>query len=179
MSAHGKSDWGFDVGALKREFPALSDQRLHYLDNAATAQMPEVVLDALRRLEVESRANVHGGVHRLARASVSAYDQARNRKARFLRARSPHEIVAWGPYRLRFDQVLGAKELLGPETPDIPEAMRREQERILALCGIELLDRVHFPSIMQDVPREVIGQHIERVRHAVQEHWGELPATRG
>ncbi|MCZ7659474.1 MAG: hypothetical protein M5U07_17180 [Xanthobacteraceae bacterium] len=42
-------DRAFDAAALKREFPGLADPGLHYLDNAATAQMPEVVLAALRR----------------------------------------------------------------------------------------------------------------------------------
>ena len=54
--------------SLKREFPGLADSRLHYLDNAATAQMPEVVLDALRRFAVEARANVHEGLHARARS---------------------------------------------------------------------------------------------------------------
>ena len=87
------SNQGFDVAAIKREFPGLADPRLHYLDNAATAQMPEVVLGALRRFEVEARANVHEGVHRLGRAATAAYDEARNRVARFLHAYSAEEII--------------------------------------------------------------------------------------
>ncbi|HEY5129365.1 MAG TPA: aminotransferase class V-fold PLP-dependent enzyme, partial [Bradyrhizobium sp.] len=87
------SDRGFDAAAIKREFPGLADPRLHYLDNAATAQMPEVVLGALRRFEVEARANVHEGVHRLARAATAAYEEARRRVARFLHAYSTEEIL--------------------------------------------------------------------------------------
>lgn len=87
------SDQGFDAAAIKREFPGLSDPGLHYLDNAATAQMPEVVLGTLRRFEVEARANVHEGVHRLGRAATAAYDEARNRVARFLHAYSAEEII--------------------------------------------------------------------------------------
>lgn len=83
----------FDAAALKREFPGLADPRLHYLDSAATAQMPEVVLDALRRFEVEARANVHEGMHRRARAATDAYDQARGRVARFLNVGSEQEVV--------------------------------------------------------------------------------------
>ena len=88
-----RSDQGFDAAAIKRQFPGLADPRLHYLDNAATAQMPEVVLGALRRFEVEARANVHEGVHRLARAATAAYDDARSRVARFLHAYSAGEIL--------------------------------------------------------------------------------------
>jgi cysteine desulfurase/selenocysteine lyase len=83
----------FDPAALKREFPSLADPRLHYLDNAATAQMPEVVLTALRRFELEARANVQESAHRLARAASAAYDEARARAARFLHANSPEEVV--------------------------------------------------------------------------------------
>ena len=83
----------FDAAALKRDFPGLADPQLYYLDNAATAQMPEVVLAALRRFEVEARANVHEGMHRRARAATSAYQEARARVAGFLRASSEREIV--------------------------------------------------------------------------------------
>ena len=55
----------FDAAAIKRKFPGLADPRLHYLDSAATAQMPELVLEALRRFEVEARANVHEGTMRV------------------------------------------------------------------------------------------------------------------
>ena len=83
----------FDAAALKRDFPSLADPSLHYLDNAATAQMPEVVLDALRRFELQARANVHEGLHRLARAATDAYNEARGRVARFLHANSAEEVV--------------------------------------------------------------------------------------
>jgi cysteine desulfurase/selenocysteine lyase len=83
----------FDAAALKRDFPGLADPQLHYLDNAATAQMPEVVLSTLRRFEVEARANVHEGLHRRARAATDAYQDARVRVARFLRASSEREVV--------------------------------------------------------------------------------------
>ena len=83
----------FDAAGFKGGFPGLADPRLHYLDNAATAQMPEVVFDALRRFEVEARANVHEGMHARARAATDAYNQARARVARFLHANSDQEVV--------------------------------------------------------------------------------------
>ena len=89
----GPSQRPFDPVALKREFPGLADSRLHYLDNAATAQMPGVVLDALRRFEVEARANVHEGMHARTRAATAAYNQARTRVAQFLHAGSEQEVV--------------------------------------------------------------------------------------
>jgi cysteine desulfurase / selenocysteine lyase len=83
----------FDPAALKRQFPGLADPRLHYLDNAATAQMPDVVLDALQGFEVEARANVHEGMHTRARAATEAYNLARSSVARFLNAGSDDEVV--------------------------------------------------------------------------------------
>jgi cysteine desulfurase/selenocysteine lyase len=83
----------FDAGTLKRTFPSLADPSLHYLDNAATAQMPDVVFGALRQFELEARANVHEGVHRLGRAATVAYGEARWRVARLLNAYSVEEVV--------------------------------------------------------------------------------------
>lgn len=83
----------FDAAALKRDFPGLADPQLRYLDNAATAQMPEVVLAALRRFEIEARANVHEGLHKRARAATDAYQGARSRVARFMGASSEREVV--------------------------------------------------------------------------------------
>lgn len=83
----------FDAAALKRQVPGLADPGLHYLDNAATGQMPEVALEALRRFEIEARANVHEGLHRRARAATAAFDAARTSVARFLNAGSDDEVV--------------------------------------------------------------------------------------
>lgn len=83
----------FDAAVLKREFPGLAAPGLHYLDSAATAQMPQTVLDALLRFEIEARANVHEGLHARARAATDAYDHARSQVARFLNARLDDEIV--------------------------------------------------------------------------------------
>jgi cysteine desulfurase/selenocysteine lyase len=89
----GASKPAFDAARLKQEIPGLADKRLHYLDNAATAQMPEAVLEALRRFEVEARANVHEGLHARARAATEAYHEARARVARFLGAKSDQEVI--------------------------------------------------------------------------------------
>jgi cysteine desulfurase / selenocysteine lyase len=83
----------FDAAQFKRQFPGLASPDLHYLDNAATAQMPAVVLNTLHQFEIEARANVYGGVHRRARAAYKAYEEARSRTARFLNAAETSEIV--------------------------------------------------------------------------------------
>lgn len=83
----------FDSAQLKRQFPGLASPDLHYLDNAATAQMPAVVLNGLYQFEIEARANVYGGVHRRAQAAYAAYEEARARAAGFLNAAESEEIV--------------------------------------------------------------------------------------
>lgn len=78
----------FDPAAIRRKFPifASSPFPLHYLDNAATAQLPQCVLDAVIRHETTQRANVLRGSYRLAEAATHAYENSRVAVARFLNA---------------------------------------------------------------------------------------------
>ena len=89
----------FDVAAVRRRFPILSaiidGKPVHYLDNGASAQTPDAVLDAVRAYETTSRANVLRGVHRLAERATEGYEQAREQVARFLGV-PPMEIVFTG-----------------------------------------------------------------------------------
>jgi cysteine desulfurase/selenocysteine lyase len=88
---------GFDATALRRQFPIFSQpvhgKPLHYLDNGATAQMPQAVLDAVVRHETHSRANVLRSVHYLAEAATEAYEAARSTMAHYVNAAAPEEIV--------------------------------------------------------------------------------------
>jgi len=82
---------------LKREFPILArrigDKRLVYLDNAATSQKPEAVLQAMDDYYRLYNANVHRGVHTLSEEATALYEQARVRIARLLHAPSEKQIV--------------------------------------------------------------------------------------
>jgi cysteine desulfurase / selenocysteine lyase len=82
-----------DPAAIRRQFPVLAREGLHYLDSAATAQMPEAVIAALQRFGSSLRANVYGGVYTLAREALAEYESARVDVARFLGAASPNEVV--------------------------------------------------------------------------------------
>src|SRR5208337_4818873 len=87
----------YDVDAIRRDFPALSLQvhgkPLVYLDNAASAQKPKAMLDALMKAYTEEYANVHRGLHYLANAATPAYEGARERVAKFLNAPSHEQII--------------------------------------------------------------------------------------
>ncbi|MDP1631959.1 MAG: cysteine desulfurase [Caulobacter sp.] len=78
----------FDPEAVRTEFPILSRQvhgkPLVYLDNAASAQKPRAVIEALTKAMEGSYANVHRGLHTLANETTDAYEQARRSVARFL-----------------------------------------------------------------------------------------------
>jgi len=88
---------GFDPHAVRRQVPLLADpphgRSLHYLDNAATAQVPRPVLDAVHDHDTMRRANVLRGVHRLAEAATEAYASARATIAQHLNAAAPEEVV--------------------------------------------------------------------------------------
>ncbi|MDP1749517.1 MAG: SufS family cysteine desulfurase [Reyranella sp.] len=89
----------FDVAAVRGQFPILSQiidgRPLHYLDNGASAQVPNAVLDAVRKYETTQRANVVRGVHALAERATEAYEDARAEVATFLSVQA-NEIVFTG-----------------------------------------------------------------------------------
>jgi cysteine desulfurase / selenocysteine lyase len=87
----------FDVARVRAEFPILrrevrGGRPLVYLDNAATTQKPQPVIDALTRYYTEFNANVHRGVHELSEVASEAYEQSRRTLAAFFNAAEP-EIV--------------------------------------------------------------------------------------
>ena len=87
----------FEVERVRNDFPILKTQvhgnTLAYLDNAATAQKPKIVLDALERYYSEENANVHRGVHTLSERATRSYEGARQRVCQYLNAADPREIV--------------------------------------------------------------------------------------
>lgn len=94
MAVHATIPAVFDVTAIRAEFPLLrAHPELAYLDNAATAQKPQAVLDALHRAYTEECANIHRSVHRLGERATEAYEAARETVRRFLNAGSKQEIV--------------------------------------------------------------------------------------
>src|SRR3954468_10517346 len=87
----------YDVEAIRREFPILSQQvygkPLVYLDNAASAQKPRAVIDAMVQVMETGYANVHRGLHYMANAATDAFEGARESVRAFLNAGSTDEII--------------------------------------------------------------------------------------
>lgn len=81
------------TNAYQKDFPLLTAQDIAYLDNAATAQRPQCVLDAVRRFYCEQNANPLRGLYPLSIAATDAYENAREAVRRFLNAKSAAEIV--------------------------------------------------------------------------------------
>lgn len=86
-----------DVYSIRKDFPILNqivnDEPLVYLDNAATTQKPQQVLDALEDYYQTDNANVHRGVHTLSERATARYEAARQTVADFICARSTREIL--------------------------------------------------------------------------------------
>jgi cysteine desulfurase/selenocysteine lyase len=87
----------YDVQAIRDDFPILSRQvngvPLVYLDNGASAQKPQVVIDAMTQTYSMEYANVHRGLHYLSNLATDKYEAVRGKIARFLNAPSEHDIV--------------------------------------------------------------------------------------
>jgi cysteine desulfurase / selenocysteine lyase len=87
----------FDVWRVRKHFPILSQtvygRPLVYLDNAATAQSPQSVVDAMARFYTEERANIHRGVHRLSMLATEVYETARKKVQRFIGAEHAKECI--------------------------------------------------------------------------------------
>ena len=87
----------FDVDSIRKDFPILRQQMrghpLVYLDNAATTQKPQLVLDTLARYYAAGNANIHRGVYELSEDATAAYDGARSKVKQLLNAASSREIV--------------------------------------------------------------------------------------
>ena len=119
----------FDIYRVRNDFPALQQnvngKQLIWLDNAATTQKPQHVIDALKYYYEHDNSNVHRGAHTLATRATEGYEGAREKVARFIGAQSPEEIVfvrgateainlvafAWGPDNLEEGDEIIVSEL--------------------------------------------------------------------
>src|ERR1044072_8632540 len=87
----------WDVRAVREDFPVLSQpvtgKPLVYLDNAASAQVPRIVIERGSKYLREEHSNIHRGVHYLSQKATSAYEGAREKVRRFINAREARECI--------------------------------------------------------------------------------------
>ena len=86
-----------DITSLRKDIPVLH-QKIHgkplaYLDNAASSQRPQFVIDAVNNHEKHNHANIHRGVHKLSQRATNAYEGAREKVCTFINASSSREII--------------------------------------------------------------------------------------
>ncbi|WP_314950702.1 cysteine desulfurase [Bradyrhizobium cosmicum] len=98
MSTHpAVKNGAYDVARVRQDFPALAMQiygkPLVYLDNAASAQKPQSVLDRMTQAYTSEYANVHRGLHYLANAATEAYEGGRTKVAQFINAPRTEEVI--------------------------------------------------------------------------------------
>ena len=86
-----------DVENIRQDFPILhqsvNDNPLVYLDNAATTQKPNIVINAVKNFYKHDNSNVHRGVHTLSERSTIAFEHARKNVQQFINAKSDKEII--------------------------------------------------------------------------------------
>ncbi|HQU98385.1 MAG TPA: cysteine desulfurase [Nitrosomonas sp.] len=87
----------FDIESIRADFPILDikvgDKPLVYLDNAASSQMPQAVIDRLVRYQTEQHANIHRAVHYLSEVATREYHQARCTLQQFINAKEEREVI--------------------------------------------------------------------------------------
>ncbi len=87
----------FDVERIRADFPILSlavgGKPLVYLDNAASSQMPQPVIDRLLHYRTREHANINRGVHHLSQTATTAYEDARGKVARFINVADEREVI--------------------------------------------------------------------------------------
>jgi len=87
----------FEVEKFRKDFPVLGQKiyghPLVYLDNAATTQKPQAVIDALNRYYSKENANIHRGIYYLSEQATNAYEQAREKVKAFIHAKEVREII--------------------------------------------------------------------------------------
>src|SRR2546429_8833452 len=91
-----KSD-SWDVEKIRRDFPVLSQtvngKPLVYLDNSASSQVPQLVIDRGSKYLAEEHSNIHRGVHYLSQHATTAYEAAREKIKRFINAKEAKECI--------------------------------------------------------------------------------------
>jgi len=144
----------YDVEAIRQQFPILS-RKIHgkplvYLDNGASAQKPQIVLDAIQKAYSEDYANVHRGLHFLSNTATDHFEQARKSVAKFINAPSTDEVIFTG-------NATGALNLVASSFGGV--AFEKGDEVVLSIME-------HHSNI--------VPWHFHRERHGVVLKWSPI-----
>ena len=172
-----------DAVSIRRQFPIFTRRKLHYLDSAATAQVPKSVGAAVESFDLRLRANVYGGVYGLAREALGAYEQSRQDVARFLGASSASEVVfTYGTTSSLNLLASSFGERLGPDDEIIISVLehhsntlpwralarrRGVQLRVLPVTPEGRLDMAELPKLITKRCRLIALTHCSNVTGAI------------
>lgn len=171
-----------DLERIRKDFSILdqvvNDEPLVYLDNAATTQKPQQVLDVLADYYQKDNANVHRGVHTLSERATARYEAARQKVADFIQAKSSKEILFTRGTTTSLNWVAQfAKEILQPDQEVIISVQEHHsniipwqqacQQTGAKLCYVTLkdgeLDMDHLRSLLSSKTKFVSLAHVSNV----------------
>ena len=174
-----------DVEKIRAEFPILNRETkagtpVIYLDSAATSQKPRQVIDIMARYYEELNANIHRGIHQLAEESTQAYEEARDKVARFLNINSHKEVIftrntteainlvahAWGRANLHSGDIILLTEMEHHSNLVPWQILADERELRLEFIPVTeegLLDLSVYQELLQNKPRLVAFTHMSNV----------------
>ncbi|MDG6910840.1 MAG: cysteine desulfurase [Nitrososphaerota archaeon] len=172
-----------NVERMRADFPILTrkvhGKRLVYLDNAATTQKPQAVIDALVRFYSTYNSNVHRSVHTLGEEATAAYEDSRKKTAEFVGAK-PRDLVfvrgtteainlvgsAWGEKKVKKGDVIVATKMEHHSNIVPWQQLARRNGASLKYVGLDpdgTLDLAGFESLLREAPRLVALTHCSNV----------------
>lgn len=179
--APGKVQAAFDIDKIRADFPALK-QKVHghplaYLDSGASAQKPNVVIDAVDHYYKNDHSNVHRGVHTLSQRATNKYDASRVSIQKFINAASDREIIytsgttealnlvaqSWGRANVQAGDDLLVSEM-EHHSNIVPWQMLAEEKgatvQKIPMMQDGTLDMETFKSLLEGRPRVVAMTHV-------------------
>ncbi|MBU1110861.1 cysteine desulfurase [Patescibacteria group bacterium] len=173
-----------NVNKIRQDFPILKT-RIHgkplaYLDNAATTQKPQVVIDAISDYYRNYNANIHRGMHYLAEKATEAYEDARKTVARFINTNDPSEIIfvrnateainlvaySWGRQNLSAGDTIVLTEM-EHHANIIPWLMLKQEKGVeieyVRVDSDGYLDINHLKDLLDQKPKLLSLTHISNV----------------
>ncbi len=168
----------YDIEAVRRDFPILQVERrpgvpLVYLDNGASSQKPDSVIDSISNYYRRTHSNVHRGIHMLSEAATEAYENARKKVQRFINAGSRREIVftrgttesinlvaqSWGRANLKPGDVV-LSTVMEHHANIVPWQILAQERgftlRYLSVLPDGTLDMAEYESLLESQPVKLV-----------------------